>query len=421
MANINIQNGFILGSLIKSLYEEKHNLNINFGLTEPSDKNGLWVKTPMPSNIKIVSNNSPLNTNFTSQGVYSFNRPFSESGYCVVGDKIYIIGGIDSNSQIVSDIYVYNITTKNLDKLDNSLPYGICSIQPVFYNDYIYIFGGKTSTNNTGTSKIIKINTKDDTVSIAGDNIRYSIYYNAIKVIDKYAYIIGGKDNGVYGYSLIRRYNLDTETLDENSVSLPSRGYSFGLSSAQEGSKNVLYVFSGKTNGSSINSLVKIIIDENSFSNSVVLTLSSSAASDLGESSAFQRVFTIDNDIYVLNNVNGNIYVLNKMLNTFNLIQKISLLVNDNNIFLIDEKDKNNFYIISNSIFHLKAKKESVSTNELIFVIDANIKSFIKIIEATDLDISLPIAGVYLGNNNNVGIREKAYIYNFDKKNWNSI
>lgn len=420
MADINLQNGFLLGSLLKALPLETIKSKIFFGNLEPLNKDYLWVKNSLPAKI-VINTNSFLQKKFLSKTVLSYTKPNTEAGYCAVGDKIYILGGINSNSEIVSDIYIYDTVSKTLTKLNSILPYGVCSMQPVYYKGYIYIFGGKISTDNRGTSSIIKINTEDNTVSMAKDNIRYSIYYNAIKVIGKYAYIIGGKDNGVYGYSLIRRYNLETEIIDENYVALPARGYAFGLSNTVEQNKNVLYVFAGKTNGNSINTIVKIIIDEENFSNSTVTTVSDSGASVLGNTSCYLRAFSIDNEVCALNSTTGAIYILNKQTYSFDSLQTIGLLTGGDSLFLIDQKYKDKFYIISGSIFQLQIKIDNVEQNTLKVIIDDNVNNKISILETEFFDIKIPILSAYLGNENSVGIKVPILIYNNNTSQWESI
>ena len=131
-------------------------LNIDFGTTPPSDTSKLWV--PLESKPDVVS------VTDLSSGLYSIEKlqyktNFGNGNLACVGNKLYIIGGVKSQTgygQSSRDIIIYNIDDGTTETISNVLHSKSATDKAghsggcVFvYGKYIYIFGGYSTASVT--------------------------------------------------------------------------------------------------------------------------------------------------------------------------------------------------------------------------------------------------------------------------------
>ena len=76
-----------------------------------------------------------------------------------LGDKIFILGGVDRNSQLSSDkVLEFNASDMQICNADWSLPQNLSSfaVSPCQHGNYIILAGGETKSNNNTLSQISK-------------------------------------------------------------------------------------------------------------------------------------------------------------------------------------------------------------------------------------------------------------------------
>lgn len=142
--------------------------------------NNIWIeKAPLPTprhiatavviggEIYVIGGAGDINSVWTSRSTVDVycpetntwekkkDMPQQRSGHCAVAlsDKIYVIGGWNSNNEISNEILVYDVLT-NSWTVDSNLPstyLGHCSA--TVYNGCIYVFGG-CNKDYEPTSKI---------------------------------------------------------------------------------------------------------------------------------------------------------------------------------------------------------------------------------------------------------------------------
>ena len=205
-------------------------LNVEYGLTPPSDTSKLWVKCDKPTNVTV----SPRTTgnevidglNITSDlPLYGYDR-----AVVAVGTKIYMFGGnLGSTSSSLShsnEIACYDTVTNTYTKLNVTLPEGYKGMGAGLVGTNIYLFGGfAASRSNWGTNTIFKFDTINHTLTKLDVTLPKSMGYMGVAVIGTKIYLLGGSEDRSYYTSnnSINIFDTETETITQWSATLPSK------------------------------------------------------------------------------------------------------------------------------------------------------------------------------------------------------
>lgn len=170
----------------------------------------------------------------------SYTITISERNYgcALVGDYIYIFGGVRSSYQR-NTIYKLNITTREVQQLTTTLPANRVKPRAVAVGTNIYIFGGD---NNSGTaySTIYKFDTTTETISTLSTTLVGARMGIGTVVYGNIIYLFGGYYPSVS--SEIYKFDTTTESMTKVSVNLPKASYNIPLTLTN----GLIYLFGGR-------------------------------------------------------------------------------------------------------------------------------------------------------------------------------
>lgn len=133
------------------------------------------------------------------------------SAYCYdENDTIYVFAGrksTDSAAGVVYDAFKYNIATNTVTVLAN-LPKKLCRMSAVYYNNFIYIFGGMTSDAFLDNSAY-RYNCVSNSYTTMTDLPENRACYAATNVNNR-VYIFGGKNSSKYYTKSCIMYDINT-------------------------------------------------------------------------------------------------------------------------------------------------------------------------------------------------------------------
>lgn len=164
-------------------------LNIFTGLGEPSSKEGIWIQTDSSYNNIIVDNEIYLANQWSDIAIYP-SAPLTSGAtgiYHNHNGKIYVF----EDNTASKKGYVYNTTTSQWESITN-MPMGLIAFSVVSKDDYIYVYGGKTSVSGTGVAVLYRYSvTTNSWVTLTSAPLgRYNC---GMVICDNYIYIIGGE------------------------------------------------------------------------------------------------------------------------------------------------------------------------------------------------------------------------------------
>ena len=197
-------------------------LNIDYGLTPPSDTSKLWIPLEQkPVNVEVNGEYMQFGDNYMdNEWESTMTVPLMSSSSVTIGDKIYTIGWRQDSFD--SNIYCYN-TSNNTFKKKASL--GTTAnwsgyILMVAYGTKIYFFGTEYACTtiqeyNTETNTVV---TKQATINSYAARYACGIAYN------NGIYIIGGisASSGSNYHKAIDFYDVENDKMINNVAPLPS-------------------------------------------------------------------------------------------------------------------------------------------------------------------------------------------------------
>ena len=145
--------------------------------------------------------------------------PLSHSKAIIKDEKVYLIGGIDNNFKVISDIYMSHINNGKIGEWNmcDRLPISLANTMTLLIDDKILLFGGVTSNyyvdDNIYSANII--NNKFIKWEVVGKLPSRIIDFEIVKFKD-YVYLIGGYDSdlsypssNIYMAKINNNYSLD--------------------------------------------------------------------------------------------------------------------------------------------------------------------------------------------------------------------
>lgn len=224
--------------------------NVEFSQTAPENTSKLWIKDGYAegSTINISSNTQNREAIFTTIAQFPAGR-LAEAAYAQVGSSVYIFGGIivttsgsSTTTTQQNTVYKYDMATQQLTRL---FPTGVAlptmqGSSASAYGDNIYIFGGKSGS--TYLSSIYKYNVLTNTLSRLSTTMPVAKFAFPTVVVDDKIYIFGGRSTSNDRTSDIYIFDATTETIKTSSAQLKIG--EFGHIAYATPNKNI-YIFSG--------------------------------------------------------------------------------------------------------------------------------------------------------------------------------
>lgn len=139
----------------------------------------------------------------------SMPTPRTEVTATLVGDNIYVIGGLDKSGKVLDTAEVYNIKNNSWNTV-TPLPQPLHHTAATTFNGSIYVVGGYTNNNWLPSAKLFIYDTKNDTW-IEGSSMPTARGALTAVFIDGILYAIGGEgENGIMDIN--EAYNSKAKT-----------------------------------------------------------------------------------------------------------------------------------------------------------------------------------------------------------------
>lgn len=227
-------------------------LNIDYGLTPPSDVSKLWVPLDSkPSFVELNGEFMPYGDDYidtTWTDAPTMPKAMVDVASAKIGTKIYLFGGMIYNANgttsYSSAIYIYDTVTNTYTTSKAVLAVAARNLCVAAYGTKVYIFGAYGST----TSNIIQeYDTVTDTIKTKSAVINFQCLWGGRAIAyKKYIYTFGGMtstaSNGMTNY--IGKYDVEADTFEITmSRVLPTKIYNTGVMLAN----GIIYIVGGMT------------------------------------------------------------------------------------------------------------------------------------------------------------------------------
>lgn len=131
----------------------------------------------------------------------------------VIGDQIYVIGGVVNVWECTPVMEVYDLATDTWDTTKASLPAPVCAAASAVVGGKIYVIGGKSSYVGTGDflNSVYVYDTKneragwiklDDSLALPTPRA----FHSACVVGDTAIYVIGGRHSSTFSLSVVEKF-----------------------------------------------------------------------------------------------------------------------------------------------------------------------------------------------------------------------
>ena len=228
------------------------NINIEFSDRAPKNKQKLWVKDQLPSDIHIAFTGENIMPDFNYIGGFTMTlKKFTATRY---NNNLYIFGGHDGN-EAQKTIINYNINTNIFNRLETELPYILCGSGSAIIGQNIYIVGGYTAKNTFGKiyNTVLVYNTSTNTITPT--NIFLPKFLANVSCVAKGTkiYVMGGVYSSQQTYTTLSPnpniYIIDTTN---NRVEVIIDAISEEIYPGLIAKDSKIYIFGNKNDGTSI-------------------------------------------------------------------------------------------------------------------------------------------------------------------------
>ncbi len=220
----------------------------------------------------------------------------------VTKNRVYMLGGSDGTTTLAT-VYTAPINvdgTFGAWTTDTSIPVALKNAHAVVTKDRVYLFGGNNGTTAVSTIYTAPVNL-DGTIGAwtASGNIQTAVEFGQAVVIRNYVYLIGGLNSVGTPITTVQRAPINTDGTLGTWAELVSLPVPLAMSQSFV-SHNRIYMFSGKTNGST---WVSDVYGAEVLPNGDLGTWSvvGSTTTNLSES----HVIAVRNKLYVLGGYSG--------------------------------------------------------------------------------------------------------------------
>lgn len=194
-------------------------LNIFAQPDEPTEKNGIWLKTSAKEELKKIV----FDTNIWAAGQWQ-NPSLIACPPCIsttqnyamitVGNYTYFFGGYDDNRTILDTAYRYDHTTNMFSSIANMPEALYAQGCATIDSEHIWLFGGMCTLGGDGVPSVYRYNISTNTYTTM-KSFRNGAFYTCIPYIsvnnESKIYIFGG----IHGTSILRlscEYNPYNDT-----------------------------------------------------------------------------------------------------------------------------------------------------------------------------------------------------------------
>ena len=188
-------------------------LNLFVQEEEPSNKNGIWIKTNEMNAKNVFISNVEIDTDVgwvTEHGKISTARAYAVAEK--VGDYLYVFGGKNSSNNPIKSACKYNLLNGTCTAITD-VPHNFMAGQIGKVGTDIYIFGGQTGSSNTSyTSNAYKYDTLTDTYTQIASVPTNGLTQGGYVTIGTDIYLVGGITNGFNVQNTIYKYDTLTDT-----------------------------------------------------------------------------------------------------------------------------------------------------------------------------------------------------------------
>lgn len=190
----------------------------------------------LPSDLIYTYN---IGTNHVQLFDTTLPQAITNSCSCLVGDDIYLFGGIDNSNDIKDSIIKIDLNEKSSSLLSLSLNQPLSNASVEYINNYIYLFGGE---NESPLNTIYKIDLDNNSITLLSTEMQYGLYLHRTCILGNYIYLFGGiSSSGLT--DKIYRFNYNDDSLIILNFTLPMSLADFAISPTSD----YIYIFGGAT------------------------------------------------------------------------------------------------------------------------------------------------------------------------------
>lgn len=194
-------------------------LNIAYGDTAPEDTTKLWVKSSEATAVEIREE--------TLMPIIDTTMPVGKfgMGQAIVGNKLYLIGGNDGNTDTSNNgstcaatntIFCFDMDDRTCTKLSITLPFYAYGVGCASIGTNIYIFGGFGSTSKWSSANGLKAIYCFDTVAMTISQLSATLSTGCcgmgVGVIGSKIYLFGGCSHWGSNNTVNSAYCFDVDT-----------------------------------------------------------------------------------------------------------------------------------------------------------------------------------------------------------------
>ena len=169
--------------------------------------------------------------------------PLSEVGAAIVGNEIYIFGGVAKGTGMTDTIMVYDARANGLNTLMTKMPCKVSNPNAFALDGKVYVFGGQAE--NGGHIRNMTVFTPPSTIENKPNFFPYGVEGGAMAFDGKYLYVFGNCIEAQCGQRNLTRIDLRNLTLEVTPNVMPNN--TAGASAIWY--KGSAYLFGGKTVG----------------------------------------------------------------------------------------------------------------------------------------------------------------------------
>lgn len=219
-------------------------LNVEYGLTPPSNTSKLWIKCEKPTNVTVSTNLGVGNSTMEGFPLLTvLPAAATDFGVATFGKKIYLFGGFSGTTKL-NTINVFDTETNTITTLPTTLPTAGNYCKAVTIGTKIYVFVGVIGTSwDTYTRSTFIFDTETNEITQVGSTVKNTGVTFGVEAIGNKIYIFGGR---TYSQASSSFDVFDVETLSTTRLScyLPSKYYD-APSSAVVGTKIYIHNYEG--------------------------------------------------------------------------------------------------------------------------------------------------------------------------------
>lgn len=425
-------------SMIKSIKDGMKLNYVNFVFSEdqePEDKTKYWVKRKEPNSVEIRPENSE-NCEILKQESSNVADGMTDIISISVGDNIYIFGIMDDedpdNPKYKYSLKVYDLSDGSISTVFTDSDKVCKGVSCTLVGKKIYMFGGEQSQDDY-VSYIRVLDTENNNQITTISELLAPMTGIATTAIGDMIYLIGGKlNNGDVDecYDTIYSFNTKDNSLKKvSNGTLPKKLYNIQACSSETGN---IYIFGGKTIDDIANDTIYRFNPNSTDSDIRFKELNQSLPDFLSVDGL--RCVPMRTKIYLFGNqYSGQFYELNTLSDHLKSYKSMGEIIHNSGVCFAEEY--NTIYIIGGlqpspttqgstdpyikytGHFEVLFNPITVQYNTVLITTDSYADSQL-ILNSDRVNIYEGMSELYYGNSDNIGITTEVYKYNEKDQEW---